>query len=226
MKYWPEDGNLTFYGYYPQDSNETLVVLDDTSDKPSFTYTNRNFDKDLLASDKVDRKCTSRGVVPFQMKHLMAKLTFTFTYSSNSDEAIYEPVVHMIEFGGVPCSGVFAFDFDENSHPLWRSIDMDNTMMVKRFTNDVNGVIITNGEKEIPDFVTYLLPGTVVSGQFDLSINNQISSYTLPDSKSFTVERGKTYNLKFSIKKTETGHYFIASYSLWEDGGYIEGKLQ
>lgn len=226
VKYWPQDGFLTFYGYYPQDSKGDFITVDETSDKVRIAYSNPYLDYDLMASDKVMKNCPSDEAVAFQMKHLMAKVTFTFTYASASEETGYEPVIHMVEFGGVPYSGVFAFEFDSKGIPQWESIDTDHTTTVKRFTNDVNGVIVTDGKKEISDFVTYLLPGSVVSGQFDVSINNRISSYTLPEADSFVVEQGKTYNLNFNIKKTESGHYFIASYSLWEEGGEIDGKLQ
>lgn len=228
VKYWPNNDTdqLSFYAYYPQDSNQNYIVINQGSRTPSFTYSNKNLDFDLMASDRIDRTSQSKETVTFALKHLMAKIVFTFTYTSDEEEKEYEPVVHMVEFGKVPYNGVFSYESGTNKSPDWSSIDMDNTITVKRFTKDSNGIVITNGKKTIPDLDTYLFPQSKISGEFKVSINNKLYTYTLPEDKSVTVEKGKVYNLCFNIKRIETGNYFIASYSLWEQGEDIIGDLK
>lgn len=225
VKYWPQSGEMKFCGYFPYRSDGTFSFNHDGS-TPTFVYTNNNLDADVMAAEPVTTVCPSVDGVKFDFKHLMSKVNFVFTYTQDASiDEIYEPVIHKVELEGVPYSGTFSYKHDENGHFVWDKIGSDLTT-VERYTNDRNGVVITKEEQEIKDFCTYLFPGSVIGGTIKVVINNVENAYSIPEDSKITVGMGQNYTLNFKLKRRSTGNFFIASFSMWEDGGEISGELK
>lgn len=226
LKYWPKAGKMDFYGYYPHDAAYKNFTITQENGRPTLSYSNTDFNYDLMVADKVELDCAEAKTVTLNFRHLLAKITFTFTFTNSDNTVVYEPVIHMVEFGNMPYSGTFHYDFATDGTPQWASINTTATAPVKRRTTDPNGVVIANGKKQITDFDTYLFPGSTMSGEFKVSINNKIYTYTLPQESEFTVGMGKKYNLNFNITNNKAGNFFIATFSMWEQGDDVTGKLQ
>ena len=227
VKYWPQKGSMLFYGYSPYNQSAISIDYNKNNSLPILYYENPQMDIDLLAASCVNVSCPSNSPVSLNFKHLLSKINFSFTNNAkNEDNATeYDPVIHMIQFGDVPYKGVFAYQFEDEGTPIWKSINNAETITIRRYTKDVNGVVINGGKYVIRDFTTYLLPNSHIGGDIILSINNVKHTCTIPSGKEIITEMNKEYTLNFIIESNGS-NYFIASFSVWEDGGEIVGKLQ
>lgn len=216
VKYWPNTtgDRLSFYGYYPMSAVTTSANTQ--KGLPTLTYSNPALDVDLLAARSESLQRSSTVALPF--RHILAQVNFTFTYTTESTYE-YDPVIHTIAFD-VPYSGTFGYTYTDTAGKLAKWTVGRATTTVQRFTADAAGVVVTKTKHPIPEFTCYLLPCSVT--QFSVSINNVMH----PVATDVTFEAGKSYTIDFAITSTSGGPYFITSYSIWESGGEINGKLQ
>ena len=216
LKYWPNNSGdrLSFYGYYPMSAVTTSAATQ--KGLPVLTYSNPALNVDLLAARNESIQRGSTVALPF--RHILAEVNFSFTYNGNSANK-YDPVIHTIIFNA-PYKGTFDYTYNDTDGKLAKwTVDNEATTTVQRFTA-AEGVVVTQAKHPIPEFTCYLLPCTV--SEFSVSIDNVLH----PVSTDVTFEAGKSYNIDFTISRDNDGPYFITSYSLWESGGEINGKLQ
>ena len=223
IKYWPaaQNDKLSFYAYspYSKDSRDHISI-DGNGRAPTLTYSNPDADIDLLAGEAPDMECSARDTVALTFRHLLARVNFAFTYiAGSSDKLLYEPVIHIVQFGEIPYSGTYSF-----AGKVWTKSNASSYM--KRYSRDVAGVVITKPKQIVDDFTCYLLPGVRIKGDFQISINNIMHTYTIPADKEFDVKEGYEYTLNFSLTRNDTGHYFIASFLMWDNGGEYNGELK
>lgn len=226
VKYWPLSGKVNFYAWFPY-AVHGRAGIDLTPNiakgKPALTYRNPDADIDLMAGSAEGLFSTgsdSPSPVSLTLRHLLARVRFKFTYEENS---AYEPVIHLVRFDAPVC-GVYDY-----AASLITASDSYET--ISKFTKTADGVVINNHDGQIvEDFTCYMLPCSFPAGQenvgkFQFLLNNVIHEYT--PAEAITVESGKNYVLNFKVNYSaaEKG-FFIASYSLWDDGGTIDGKLQ
>ena len=250
-KYWPRtDGDrLSFYAYYPWRESvdgDTVKASSSTDNRLTIDYCCPNANIDLMASDKEENQTltTNKGQVPLSFQHLLARVRFTFTYEG-ADE--YHPVVHVLKFtvprykATVTCytdeqSGASGTAYTSGLFPYtWSAAtSSDEPTEIVRYVNDVAGVVIAKKDQRIDEFTVYLLPcefpysGNAAApiGNFVISLNNVLHTCT-PD-KQISVEPGKSYTVNFKVTADYggTGNFFITSYSIWADGGTINGTLE
>lgn len=240
VKYWPnnEKDELSFYAYYPYRETadgDTIKAESSSNDKLTINYCCPNANIDLMAIKKLaDLKYSAhQGQVPFAFKHLLARVKFSFSYIGNDE---YHPVIHVLKYtiphykGVVTCSSSDKNDF---SWDLPMTVNEDTAYIV-RYVTDVAGTVLHDKNQVIPEFTSYNLPGNFPYsptakdnvGNFVISLNNKLYTYT--PSSQIKVEAGKSYTVNFKVKNDNgsTGNYFITSYSIWKDGGTINGTLE
>ena len=250
-KYWPRtDGDrLSFYAYYPwreSTDGSTVKAASSSASKLTIDYCCPNADIDLMASAKEEDQtlATNNGQVPFSFQHLLARVRFTFTYEGTDG---YHPVVHVLKYtvprykATVTCytdeqSGASGMTYTSGLFPYtWSAAtSSDEPTEIVRYVNDVAGVVIAEKDQRIDEFTAYLLPcefpysGNEAApiGNFVISLNNVLHICT-PD-EQISVEPGKSYTVNFKVTSDYggTGNFFITSYSIWDDGGTINGTLE
>ena len=250
-KYWPRtDGDrLSFYAYYPwreSADGDTIKASSSTDNRLMIDYCCPNANIDLMASDKEENQTltTNKGQVSLSFQHLLARVRFTFTYEGEDE---YHPVVHVLKFtvprykATVTCytdeqSGASGTAYTSGLFPYtWSAAtSSDEPTEIVRYVNDVAGVVIAKKDQRIDEFTVYLLPcefpysGNAAApiGNFVISLNNVLHTCT-PD-KQISVEPGKSYTVNFKVTTDYggTGNFFITSYSIWADGGTINGTLE
>ena len=250
-KYWPQndDDRLSFYAYYPwHESTDGSIVkaASSSANKLTIDYCCPNADIDLMASEKKENETlqANRGKVPFAFHHLLARVRFTFTYVGPGD---YRPVVHMLKYkvprckASVTCytdgqSGLSGKTYTSGNLTFtWSAAaQSDEAAEIVKYVNDVAGVVIANEKQPVDEFTAYLLPcefpysGNADSpkGNFTISLNNVLHTYT-PD-EQISINPGKSYTVNFKVTNDYggTGNFFITSYSIWADGGTINGTLE
>ena len=241
VKYWPNNDTdaLSFYAYYPhRDSSDgdTIKVEPISNAALKLNYSCPNANIDLMATKKVaDQKYSShQGQVPLAFKHLLARVKFSFSYVGDDE---YHPVIHVLKYtiphykGVVTCSSSQGSDFFS-----WdiSSAQNEDTAYIVRYVTDVAGTVIHEKNQVIPEFTSYILPGSFpysptaegYIGTFVISLNNKLYAYTPKD--QITVEAGKSYTVNFKVTTDYrgSGNYFITSYSIWKDGGTVNGTLE
>lgn len=251
IKYWPQNEGLSFYAYYPwrESTDGSTIKAESSSDnKLTINYCCPNANIDLMASDKnEDQKLsTNKGQTSFSFQHLLARVRFSFTYEGTDR---YRPVVHMLKYtisrykAIVTCYSNEQSSASNNTYTsasglftyTWSDVTpSDEAIEVVRYVNDVAGVVIAKENQCIDEFTAYLLPcefpysenAEAKLGRFVFSLNN-VTYYYMPDGL-ISVKPGKSYTINFKIKanSSESGNYFITSYSIWADGGTINGTLE
>ena len=252
VKYWPtnDNDNLSFYAYYPyrgsddKDTIQAISSLEGDSKNPlKIAYCCPKANIDLMASQKIENKKYSTDTdgdkVSFKFQHLLARVKFTFTYIG---EGAYHPVIHVLKYtiprykATVTCYTGTEGPTTADAFPFsWSKVTEDeDTAEVVRFVSDVAGTVLVDKGQVIPEFTAYLLPckfpysATADNhvGSFVISLNNRLYTYT--PQEAIEVKAGYSYTVNFQVTNDygSTGNYFITSYSIWKDGGTINGILQ
>lgn len=219
VKYWPQSGVLSFYGYCPYGS-EAISISNDASNKcPVLTYSNPNVDIDLMATPVQRESCPSEDKVKLPFKHLLAKVEYAVTVNTEN----YYSTIHRLVYD-VPESGIFRYSWVSNV-PEWIIQGDDNITLTKDIKSSEGLVVVHNSPKTVDDFTSYLLPCTVT--KYTLTVNNTPLEYNLPE-PYLTFQGGKKYKVNFVLENSgEVTHFFIASYSIWEENEKIfEGDLK
>ena len=250
-KYWPRtDGDcLSFYAYCPwreSTDGDTIKASSSADSKLMIDYCCPNANIDLMASAKEEDQTltTNQGTVSFSFQHLLARVRFTFTYEGTDE---YHPVVHVLKYtvprykATVTCyadgqGGTSGTTYTSGLFPYtWSAAtSSDEPTEIVRYVNDVAGVVIKDPGQRIDEFTAYLLPcefpysgdAAAPIGNFVISLNNVLHTCT-PD-RQISVEPGKSYTVNFKVTTDYggTGNFFITSYSIWADGGTINGTLE
>lgn len=254
VKYWPnnEADKLSFYAYYPHresSDGDTIKAISSSNDKLTINYCCPNANIDLMASEPVSglTYTSGQGKVPLKFQHLLARVKFTFTYEGKDD---YRPVIHVLKYmiprykatvtcytGNVESA---TNEVDNSKFPfVWSELPADNEPVeIERYVSDVAGEVLVEKGQLIKEFTAYLLPcnfpcssdGATQKGSFTFSLNNVLYTYT--PQNIIPVYAGKSYTVNFIIASKSSGStseenkYFITSYSIWADGGTINGTLE
>lgn len=240
VKYWPNNDAdaLSFYAYYPYrdgSDGDTIQAVPASNAVLKIKYSCPNANIDLMATQKVagQKYSSHQGRVPFTFEHLLARVKFSFTYVGEDE---YHPVIHVLKYTIPHYKGTVTCPSSEGSNFSWdiSSAQNEDTAYIVRYVTDVAGTVLHEKNQVIPEFTSYILPGSFPYsptaegniGSFVISLNNKLYTYT-PSSR-ITVEAGKSYTVNFKVTTDYggSGNFFITSYSIWKDGGTIEGTLE
>lgn len=237
VKYWPsnEEDRVDFYAYWPY-GNNAIQAIPNQDGTMNIRYHCPNADIDLMASDKVKNQnyASNSGKIPFNLHHLLARVRFTFTYEGEDD---YRPVIHKLQYT-VPYTKGVATCYAEGGNGIFswstQETESEGATTIERYVTDVAGTILHSDNQIIPEFTAYLMPypfpysstDSEHIGVFTISINNQPHTYK-PKSQ-INLEAGTSYTVNFKITNDygSSGTYFVTSYSIWKDGGTINGTLE
>lgn len=220
VRYWPNNNDLErlqFFAYWT-DQNDPRITYNNNPQDPGLLYDAPDANIDVIAAmtaklpHPADNVANRKTMIEF--KHLLTKVNFTFTAASVNNETTssYHPMVYMVRFEA-PVKGSYNLRKQE-----W---NLGENGLVTRFT-DVQGIPIISNKQQIDDFTCLLLPGTKLT-ELEFDINNHIVS--CPITKNIPIRAGEAINLNFTIDAT-TSHVFLATFSLWAEGGTINGKLE
>lgn len=237
VKYWPQDGNLTFYGYYPCRENDKALQATPLQDGSlNIAYDCPKADIDLMVSEKVrnQRNSTNEGCIPLAFRHLLARVCFTFTYEGDEK---YHPVIHVLRYVVPHVKGMmtcYAGNADDKFDWSVSESGEDAETTIERYVTNVAGTVLQTANQLVPEFTAYLMPYAFPYssdsenkiGDFTISLNNKL--YTITPKSQIALEMGKSYKVNFKITNDSesTGSYFITSYSIWKEDGTFNGTLE
>lgn len=191
-RYWPTEGKLFFYAHYPYASDNISISDATATGAPTLTFTQpTTADIDLLAAE-TSADCSSRtsDKVPFNMKHVLAKVNFLFTNASSSTLSIKGASF------SVPASGTFSHTYS-NSLPVWTNLSSTNTT-VKKELSSATEISTGTTKQAIPGLTSFILPCTLSSITLTMG-DGTTKTYT----PSIAIEAGKEYNLHFSAGSSD-----------------------
>ncbi len=226
QKYWPIDGFVSFFGYYPYEDPRIDVSYSDGETKVTLLPSGDGTLDLLAASSTVNvDDADFTGIVPLRFEHITAKVRLAFIYDTPDQTYDYRPHVLAVKFNA-STGGVYS------SKTGWTC---DTPVEIHRITESTAGEPITalkveSGEQPktyIDDFTTYL-PPTSISDPIKIVVDNQLCIYT--PQEPIEITPGQNITLVFTIKREQNndGHIaiFVTTFSVWEESEEIKGDLK